>query len=127
VRVALKQVEGLAEIKVSLQEGEAKITFQPQNRTSYTAIKRAITDNGFNVRAARIDASGILRLHGESWRFHISGTGDSFVVVPDSPVVAGQLKTLGDKPVVIRGTLPPPEAAAIPQPLRVQSVEAQKK
>ena len=126
MRVALKKVEGLSGIDVSLKEGEARIAFQTQNRTSYTAIRRAITDNGFNVRETQLVASGTLRSEAGGWRFQVSGTEDSFLVVPDSPSVAEQLKTLAENTVVVRGSLPPPESAPLPRQLRVQSLETEK-
>lgn len=126
MRVALKKVEGLAQVDVSLKQGKAKVVFNPQNRTSYSAIRRAITDNGFNVREAHFVAYGTLRSEGGRFRFEVSGTQDWFQAVADSPAVAEQLQTLAGQTVVIRGTFPASESSVLPTQFQVQSVEADK-
>ena len=93
VRVAVGKIDGVRDVKVSLNEGAAMIQFAPSNRVSIEQVRKAIRSNGFTPRGADVRVAGLLMRQGDTLILRVTGSEDAFVL-QDAPAVAGQLATL---------------------------------
>jgi len=83
--VALKGIKGVDRVDVSLQKGEAVVTFAPGNTVRYEDLLRAIEKNGFVVKGSKLIADGHLSAAEE---FTVSGSNERFRLEPASGTVA---------------------------------------
>lgn len=70
-------IDGVTDVKVSLNEGLAELTLQSDNEVTLTAIREAVKASGFAAKAATIRAAGTIKR--ESGRLVLfSNTGERF-------------------------------------------------
>lgn len=60
VEKGLKNIEGIQTVKVSLNQGKAYITLQPDNQVSLSEIQQKVKSNGFSSRDAEVILQGEL-------------------------------------------------------------------
>jgi copper chaperone CopZ len=58
VSVAIKKLEGVESIDVSLEKASADIKLKPDNKVTLAQIRRVIRSNGYPSKDAQIDAKG---------------------------------------------------------------------
>ncbi len=104
VRVALKGVNGVESVNVSLNRGNADVKLKPGNTATMAQLYSAVARNGFTNREATISARGQIVADAGGWKFQVSGTGESFQLHSAKP-----LNELQGKAVLLKGKLPPPE------------------
>lgn len=80
--VAIKKVEGVESVKVSLNEGRAWIRLKPGNSIRLEQIWKAVNEQGFTPREARIIAVGDLTSSNGKLIFKVSGINEVYEVVP---------------------------------------------
>ena len=81
MRVALKGIDGVSTVEVSLSTGTASVTFAPGNHVQYRQLLSAIAKNGFVTKGATVIADGTLAGDGE---LRVSGSNEQFRLVPQS-------------------------------------------
>jgi len=64
VSVAVRKLDGVESVKLSLEEGSADIKLKPGNTISLGQLRRLIRDNGFTPRDAEVTARGKLAERG---------------------------------------------------------------
>lgn len=75
----LGRIEGVTDVKVSLNEGTAELEFEAGNQVRLETIRAAIEESGFAAKDATIRVSGILeKEHGQV--VLVSSTGDRFAL-----------------------------------------------
>jgi copper chaperone CopZ len=79
----LRRLDGVARAEVSLNHGTATIYCRPDNRLTLEDISRAIRNNGFKPRQARITALGSLTFHERALVFDMKGSGSVLLVEKD--------------------------------------------
>ena len=131
MRVVVGKIDGVRDVKVSLEDGVATIHFAPANRVSVEQVRKAIRSNGFTPRAAEIHVAGLLVHRGDTLSLRIPGSEESYVL-QDAAGAAGQVASLRRLPagarVVLKGQLPDPSRrpTGLAQPaLHVRSFAAQ--
>ena len=117
MRGGIRKVEGVRDVRVSLNEGLATIQFAERNRARIEQIWKVVRDNGFSPRAATITAVGTLRTRGDTVEIVIGGSSESLRLA-EAPTVPGQLSelkrrnpsgqvhVLGDVVADLRGRVP---------------------
>ena len=82
MRVALKNIQGVESVDVSLSKGEAVATFAPGNTVRYEQLLRAIEKNGFVVKGATLVADGTVVANGPRYELQISGSNERLWLEP---------------------------------------------
>jgi hypothetical protein len=58
VRVAVRKIQGVDSVRVSLNQAAATIWLRPQNTVTIERLRQAIRSNGFTPRAATVRVTG---------------------------------------------------------------------
>jgi hypothetical protein len=110
--VALKNVQGVQDVNVSLSQGEADVSFAPGNSVRYEQLLRAIEKNGFVIKGASLDAIGRVTSDSSAPELQITGSNEQFKLAAEpgapalSPALAGKMVEVnGDVPEVAKGKL----------------------
>lgn len=107
--VALRKIEGVDSVTVSLDQGRADIELKPGNTVDPEVIRKAVRDNGFTPKTADVKVDG--RITERDGRVVLSVTGPEIVyVLVDHPGAKSRLDEL-EKPamgaeVTLTGRLP---------------------
>lgn len=121
--VALKKIEGVDTVKVSLNQGLAEVTFKPGTRATVEQVREVVRRNGFTPKVADIRVVGQLVQHGGKPALAVSGT-DAVYLLADHPQAAGKIEELQraarDQPVLVSGHVPESAAAKTGTPLTLQ-------
>lgn len=104
----LGRIEGVTDVQVSLNDGFAKLEFEPGNRVKLETIRHAIEESGFAAKDATIRVSGTLRKENGQVLL-ISKTGDSYVL-EQSAEDAAEYRRLENaaagKEIMVTGLIP---------------------
>lgn len=101
----LGRIEGVTDVKVSLDEGMAVLQFETANRASLEAIREGVEASGFAAKDATIRVAGMLRDEGGEMIL-IAGSGDRYVLVEGEKAAFARLKDAAGKQVVVTGVVP---------------------
>jgi copper chaperone CopZ len=87
VRVAVRRIDGVDSVEVSLERGLALIRLRPDSRASLTAIRRVVLDNGFTPKAAAVRLAGRIRERDGRRVVEVPGSGEVYWLArhPDAP------------------------------------------
>jgi len=84
VRVALRKLTGVESVDVSLERASTVIHLKPGNTVTLAQVRKIIKDGGFNSGAADVEVVGTLLRSDGKVMVLVSGTSESFPVVPDA-------------------------------------------
>ncbi|MGH9439436.1 MAG: heavy-metal-associated domain-containing protein [Terriglobia bacterium] len=117
--VAVKKIPGVESVKVSLNKGLVTIHLKPGNSADLEQIRKAVTDQGFKPKKAKIAAAGELAESNGRWLFKVTGTAD--VLPVSGPPQAQRQKEAGTH-VVVRGSISAPPNPEAPGVLKITQV-----
>jgi copper chaperone CopZ len=109
VSVAIKKVEGVDSVKVSLNQGVAVILFRPGNRVTAERIRDLIRDNGFTPKGADVRIAGKVIERGGKPALTVTGLDLVYLLVdhPDTKGKVAELQKVAmGRQVTLRGHLP---------------------
>jgi hypothetical protein len=112
VSVAVRKVNGVEKVDVSLNKGNASIKFRPESTAKYGDVRSGIEKNGFVIRDAQITARGKLQKANGGLQFVISGSGETFNVTLAEAGNAELMRALESRigqEVIVDATVPAPE------------------
>lgn len=122
--VAIQRIEGVASVKVSLNEGWADVKLEPGNKVTVGKLRSAVSDNGFTPKDARVKLRG--RLVEREGRPVLEVTGSGVVYrlsVQAGRSVADLVKDAFGKDVVVEGRVPETATRAVePATLEVETL-----
>jgi len=124
VRVALKNINGVEDVNVSLSKGEAVATFARGNNVRYEQLLRAIEKNGFVVKGSKVVADGVVQANGATLELQISGSNQRLRLEAANSSVASAAG-LTSKQVEVTGLVPEVAKGKSPEVLKYESVAAQ--
>jgi len=81
VSVAVKKIEGVQSVNVSLNQGMAKIQLRPGNNLRIEQVQQAVTNNGFTPKEAKIVVDGTFVSGEGKVRFQVAGTNQTFTII----------------------------------------------
>ena len=123
VRVALKNINGVEDVNVSLSKGEAVATLTPANNVRYEQLLRAIEKNGFVVKGSKVVADGVMVSNGGALELQISGSNQRLKLEPANSSVASTAP-LTSKQVEVIGLVPEVSKGRNPEVIRYESIAA---
>jgi copper chaperone CopZ len=107
VSVALKNINGVDSVNVSLNKGFADVTLKPGNNVTIEQLQHAITKNGFKPKQSTVTVSGTLLSDAGKLKLRVSGSNETFGLVPGAQLVRpSDLKQLIGKTVTLEGFIP---------------------
>ena len=111
MRVALKDIQGVQTVNVSLERGEAVATFAPGNTVRYDQLLRAIEKNGFAVKGSKLVVDGQVTQSNKEPELQVTGSNDRFRLQPSSGAspanqLTGSVEITGNVPEVSKGKAP---------------------
>lgn len=124
VSVAIRKIEGVASVDVSLNGGFADVKLKPGNRVDPERIRQVARDNGFTPKDADVKVTGQIVERGGKLALEVSGLDDVVYLLVEHPEAKDKLaeahKAAG-KAVVVTGHLP--ETATAPKPDATRTLE----
>ena len=107
VRVALKGVNGVGSVDVSLNKGLATVTLKPGNTVTIEQLQHAITKNGFTTKQSTVVVTGTLLLDDHKETLRVSGSNELFDLVPENQQAnTSNMKRLSGRAVTVEGIIP---------------------
>jgi copper chaperone CopZ len=125
VRVALKNIQGVQSVEVSLAKGEAVTTFAPGNVVRYEQLLQAIEKNGFVVKGANVVVVGTVMAAKDAFELQVSGSNERIRLQPQSGDTA-TLKAMVGKAVQVTGFVPEVAKGKIADVIRYSAIEEKK-
>jgi copper chaperone CopZ len=104
VRVAVKGVNGVDSVQVSLNRGMATIELKDGNTVTMKQLRDAIAKNGFTTRQSEVVALGQLSSKDGKLLLRVTGSEENYELAPASG--AGVDQSLVGKMVSVAGTVP---------------------
>ncbi len=107
--VALKKIEGVDSVAVSLNEGLAKIRLKPGNSVRLDQIRQKVEDNGFTPKEATVVARGQVVSAGGKQQLRLLGTNETYELSVDRQAgkLGEEIKSQAGKTVMVEGVAPP--------------------
>ena len=92
-------------VRVSLNEGFARIAFAAGNRVTVEQVREAIRRNGFSPRESRVRVRGRLVRSGDSLALAVPGTAMRFPLVVPAGLRAELASVADDAHLIVDGTV----------------------
>lgn len=109
--VSINKIPGVESVNVSLKQGLVSIALKPGNTVTLEQVRKAIKDDAFTPKEARVVAVGELIPAGSGIRFKVAGTNEVFPV-ESTPHASWQKQT--GNPLLVNGLISEPaDRAAI--------------
>jgi hypothetical protein len=114
VRVAIRKLDGVEFVDVSLERASAVIRLRPENRVTLPPLRQIIKNNGFSAREATIAAVGTLVERGGRPAVSVTGTEIVWLIASKGSRTGAyedavrRIKSGQAGPVEITGTVPVP-------------------
>jgi copper chaperone CopZ len=80
VRVAVRKLDGVESVDVSLERASADIRLRPANRVTLAQLRQIIKNNGFNAKDASITVVGTLSERNGEIVLAVSGTDSTLLI-----------------------------------------------
>lgn len=125
--VAIRKLEGVESVDVSLTRGEASIQLRAGNRVTLQQLRQLVKNNGFNPREAAVTVTGDLIAKGNTVTLAVSGSGGVLTLASDpaSPAAYQQVRdrlTSSPRGVTMQGIVPESRAKDSEERLVVREV-----
>ena len=128
--VAVRKVQGVESVEVSLKKALASIRLRPDNRVTLTQLRQLVKSNGFTSRDIAVTVTGELGQSSDGLTLTVTGTGAVLTLVADQ-ARAAVYQTLRDRAktprtlVTLNGVVPEPAAKDPRDRLVVHELSAQ--
>ncbi len=108
MRVAVKKIDGIDSVAVSLNRGVVVIRLRPDNRVTLERVREVIRENGFTPKAAEVRARGRVVDDSGYLALAMPGMDVAFRLTADSlaPGIIHELQRVRDQDVTIDGRVP---------------------
>ena len=121
MRVALKALNGLDSVDVSLEQGTATTKWKPGNTTTLRQMLAAVEKNGFANKGAKVVVAGTVTQNAGKWRLAVSGTGETYDLAAANAAVFAGLRSGAS--VLVTGSVPEPVKGSTPSLINVEKIE----
>jgi hypothetical protein len=122
--VAVRKIEGVDSVAVSLNRGMVVIRLKPENRVTLECLREAIRGNGFTPKEAEVRARGTVVDDGGQLALAIPGIGVAFRLVADAqaPGIIAELERVPDQDITIEGRVPETRGPHEPSVLQARAL-----
>jgi copper chaperone CopZ len=110
VSVSLKKIDGVESVKVSLNEGLARIVLKPKNTIRLEQLREVVEKNGFTPKEARVAVRGeIVSVDGHLY-LKVMGLNQRYTLSagPKAEKTEDELKKMVGKTLLVEGMIAPP-------------------
>jgi uncharacterized protein (AIM24 family) len=118
VSVAIKKIPGVESVNVSLNQGLVSIKLAPGNTVRIEQIRKAILNDAFKPREARVEMVGDLVSQNGKLQFKVAGTGEVFAVSTSYRSLQNEVK----HSLTVSGLIAAPAKGAEGGTLQIRSV-----
>jgi len=124
VSVAIKRIEGVQSVRVSLNDGWADVKLEQGNKVSIERLRGVVRDNGFTPKEARVKVKGRLVERAGRPALEVTGSGVVYALSATAGRGAADLGKDGfGKHVIAEGRVPEStKQDAAPATLEVDSL-----
>ena len=129
MRVAVRKVEGVESVDVSLERASAAITLRPGNRITLPQLRQIIKNNGFSAKEAAVTVVGTLTERGGKPALSVTGTDVVWLIAPRAPNDAAyddamqRVKAHQSAPIEVIGTVAAPTDPSQPEALVLGAIK----
>ena len=129
MRVAVRKLDGVESVEVSLERASADVHLRPENQVTLSQLRKIIKDNGFSPREATVTVVGTLVERGGKPALSLTGSGIVWLLTPAEGENTAyndalqRIKTAPTAPVEVVGTVAVLSNANQPEELSVQSLK----
>ena len=126
--VAIKKIDGVESVNVSLNQGRASIVLKSGNSVRLEQVTQAVKNNGFTPREARVKVRGQVMVTDGKPKFKVHRTNEVYDLVTDAAHanLHGDLAKHTGKDVVVDGIIPAPSKGNGQNVIQVLNLEAGK-
>lgn len=117
----MKKIDGVEAAKVSLNQGLATIRLKPGNSLRMDQIRRAVTEQGFTARDAKVTAVGELTAADRKSEFRVLGSNDTYAVL-DTPHAPWKAQRAGGK-VLVTAQIAAPRNGKVSETMQILTLE----
>ena len=82
MRVAVRKLDGVESVEVSLERASAAINLRPGNRITLSQLRQIIKNNGFTAKEATVTVVGMLMERGGKPALSVTGTDIVWLIGP---------------------------------------------
>lgn len=130
MRVAVRKLEGVESVDVSLERGAATIALRPGNRITLPQLRQIIRNNGFTAKDATVTVIGTVIERGGKPALSVTGTDVVWLLAGGNAAYADamqRVKTHQEAAVEAVGTVAVPGNESQPEVLALQTLKAASK
>ena len=126
--VAIRKLEGVESVEVSLARGQASLRLRAGNRVTLAQLRQLVKNNGFSPREAAVTVLGDLVEKADTVTLSVSGSGGVLTITQDSANAAAyrrvrdRLASGSGVSVMLDGLVPEPPAKNAEERLVVREV-----
>ena len=121
--VALKSVNGVQSVDVSLNKGLATVVLKPGNTVTMEQLQHAITKNGFTTKQSTVLVTGTLLSENGKLVLGVSGSNEQFDLVPQNQQVQPpEPNRLSGRAVTVEGVIPEGSKGKKPDTIQIRSI-----
>jgi len=130
VRVAVRKLEGVESVTVSLERASAAIALRPGNRITLPQLRQIIKNNGFTAKDAAVTVIGTLTERGGKPALTVTGSDIVWLIGPraanDTAYADAlqHLKAHQSGPIEAVGTVAAPTDPSQPEVLVLEALKA---
>ena len=130
MRVAVRKLEGVDSVEVSLERASAAIVLRPGNRLTLPQLRQIIKNNGFVAKEATVTAVGTVIERGGKPALSVTGTDIVWLLAPRAANdaayadAAQRAKAHQTGPIEAAGTVAAPTDPGLPEVLILEGLKA---
>lgn len=117
--VAIQKVEGIEDVKVSLNEGNADIKLKPGNKVALEQVREIVRKNGFTPKEASAKIAGTIIERGGKPALQVSGLDSVMLLSGHEKELAGLMGQKVLATVSVPETIP---ATNAPSAVKVEAI-----
>ena len=127
MRVAVRKLDGVESVDVSLERASVTIGLRPGNRITLPQLRQIIRNNGFSAKDATVTAIGTVIERGGKPALSVTGTDVVWLLAGSNAAYADamqRVKAPQAAPVEAAGTVAAPPNESQPEVLLLQALKA---
>lgn len=123
--VAIKKINGVESVNVSLNEGLARIRLKSRNQVRLEDVRKVIYNNGFTPKEARVTAQAQLVSTDGKLQVKVTGIGRIYplVLAPKAQTSQKALQGVVGKTVVVEGIIQPSKDKKIAENFQALNIQ----
>jgi copper chaperone CopZ len=125
VDVALKRVQGVESVEVSLNKGLATVKLKPGNTVAVPQFWQLLHEKGYTPKTTAVSVRGELAGPQERLQLKVTGTKDVLALVadPKNPAAYAEASKKLGQTITVQGVMVPGKDLKAPVPLQVGQVK----